>query len=164
MAMPKSSICFREAYDLRTEGRIQLEEYLKHIVAHYEGMRHETDAEGNRPFLYAGFEDEVRKIVLGKDFEPLNEGETALVYSIFVSAFQGNFSAVQELLSSSMLASETYLCPLVEIAKETGECTATPALPFYGIQAHGLQRVQQDLGLSDRKKPIHRMAQCSLRL
>ena len=74
MAMPKSSICFREAYDLRTEGRIQLEEYLKHIVAHYEGMRHETDAEGNRPFLYAGFEDEVRKIVLGKDFEPLNEG------------------------------------------------------------------------------------------
>lgn len=43
------------------------------------------------------------------------------MYSIFVSAFQSDFSAVQELLSSSMLASETYLCPLVEISKETGD-------------------------------------------
>lgn len=78
MVMPKSSICFREAYDLRKEGRIQLEEYLKRIVAHYEGHRHETDAEGNRPFLYAGFEDEVRQIVLGTDFQPLDEdGECA---------------------------------------------------------------------------------------
>lgn len=73
MAAPKKSICFREAYILRREGQIHLEEYLKHIVAHYVGVRHETDAEGSRPWLYAGFEREVREITLESNSQTLND-------------------------------------------------------------------------------------------
>lgn len=73
MTTPKGSICFREAYDLRSEGQLELEDYLEHIVAHYGGHKHGTDAEGKQPYLYAGFEYEVREIVLSKDFQPLDE-------------------------------------------------------------------------------------------
>jgi hypothetical protein len=73
MAAPRESICFSEAYELRRGGQIQLEEYLKHIIAHYAGVRHDTDAEGSRPWLYVGFEYEVREITLNKDSQTLDE-------------------------------------------------------------------------------------------
>lgn len=73
MATPRDSICFSEAYDLRRKGQIHLEDYLKHIMAHYAGVRHDTDAEGARPWLCLGFEYEVRKITLDKDLQALDE-------------------------------------------------------------------------------------------
>lgn len=71
--MSTSSLCFREAYDARVSGKVKLEEFLNHIVAHYKGLRHQEDAEDKRPYLPVGFEDEVRKLVLGGDFQPLDD-------------------------------------------------------------------------------------------
>jgi hypothetical protein len=42
-------------------------------VAHYGGLRHEADAEGQRPYIPAHFEDEVRSLVLGENFQPLDD-------------------------------------------------------------------------------------------
>jgi hypothetical protein len=71
--MSANSLCFKEARDAREKGVIELEEYLRHIVAHYRGLRHETDAEGQRPWFPTSFEDEVRKAVLSENCQPLDE-------------------------------------------------------------------------------------------
>jgi hypothetical protein len=71
--MPANSLCFKEAREARANGDINLDQYVRHIVVHYGGLRHEADAEGKRPWFPAGFEDEVRKIVLSEHFRPLEE-------------------------------------------------------------------------------------------
>jgi hypothetical protein len=76
--MPANSLCFKEARDARANGEINLDQYLRHIMAHYRGLRHMTDAEGQRPWFPAGFEDEVREIVLNEDFRPLEEDGESL--------------------------------------------------------------------------------------
>jgi hypothetical protein len=73
MALLEKPICFREAYDLRRKEEIDLEGYLTHIVAHYKGVKHAADAEGKRPWLPSGFEDEVREFVLGEEYQPLDD-------------------------------------------------------------------------------------------
>lgn len=65
--------CFKEARNAWKAGAIELDEFLRHIVAHYGGLRHEADVEGQRPYLSASFEDEVRKLVLNEKFLPLND-------------------------------------------------------------------------------------------
>jgi hypothetical protein len=54
-------------------GVIELEEFLRHIVAHYGGLRHEADAEGQRPYIPSLFENEVRSLVLAENFQPLDK-------------------------------------------------------------------------------------------
>jgi hypothetical protein len=72
-AMSTNSLCFKEALDARAKGMIELEEFLHHIVNHYRGEKHEADAEGQRPWLYAGFTDEVRTCVLSENYQPLDD-------------------------------------------------------------------------------------------
>jgi hypothetical protein len=67
------SLCFKETQDARMAGRIELEEFLRHTIAHYGGLRHETDVEGQRPYLPSGFEREVRDILLDGDLQPLDD-------------------------------------------------------------------------------------------
>jgi hypothetical protein len=71
--MLKDSLCFKEAHDARVSGKIELEEFLRHIVAHYGGLRHQTDAEGQRPYIPSVFEDTVRDLVLSENFQPLDD-------------------------------------------------------------------------------------------
>jgi hypothetical protein len=71
--MSANSLCFEEARAARKTGEIDLKAFLRHIVAHYGGLRHAADAEGQRPYLSAHFEDEVRSLVLGKTFQPLDD-------------------------------------------------------------------------------------------
>jgi hypothetical protein len=78
VAMSASSLCFKEAHEARLSGSIDLEEFLRHIVAHYGGLRHQTDEEGARPYIpgWSFFEDAVREIVLRDTFQPLdNDGK-----------------------------------------------------------------------------------------
>ncbi|PVH91996.1 hypothetical protein DM02DRAFT_485042, partial [Periconia macrospinosa] len=119
-AMSANSLCFKEAQNGLGSGEIEREAYLGHIVAHYGGLRHEEDAEGQRPYLSPGFEREVREIVLSENYRPLENDNTAFIYSIFLSAFQGDVAAVRELLESSKIASTYYLRPLISIAKLAG--------------------------------------------
>jgi hypothetical protein len=49
--MSANSLCFKEAYDARTNGEIEQEEFMRHNVNHYSGLRHEEDAEGKRPYF-----------------------------------------------------------------------------------------------------------------
>ncbi|KAF1842948.1 uncharacterized protein K460DRAFT_396379 [Cucurbitaria berberidis CBS 394.84] len=121
VAMSEDSLCFREAYDARLSGRIELEESLIHTVAHYGGLRHQTDAEGQRPYIPAGFENEVRKLVLSQNFQPLDEDNTAIINSIFLSGFQGDVAAVRKLIDSSSISSEHYLRPLMRISTAEGD-------------------------------------------
>ena len=72
-AMSANSLCFKEARDAREKGGIELDEFVWQIVAHYGGLRHETDAEGQRPWFPSGFEDEVRKLVLSENYQALDD-------------------------------------------------------------------------------------------
>jgi hypothetical protein len=67
------SFCFEEARNARLRGDIELEEFLRHIVAHYGGSRHQVDAEGQRPYIPEGFESVVRDLVLSDDYQPLDD-------------------------------------------------------------------------------------------
>jgi hypothetical protein len=138
--MSAKSLCFKEARDAHISGGIELEEYLHHIVSHYTGLRHSEDAEGQRPWFYAGFEDEVRKLVLSENYQPLDEDgkrslaakrsilscttnrllDTTVIYSIFLSGFQGDVAAVRRLIDASAVQSEYYLRPLMEISTAEG--------------------------------------------
>jgi hypothetical protein len=71
--MSINSLCFKEALDAREKGEIELEEFLRHIVDHCRGVKHAADAEGQRPWLYAGFTDEVRTCVLSENYQPLDD-------------------------------------------------------------------------------------------
>lgn len=71
--MSANSLCFKEARDARISGSIELEEFLSHIMAHYGGLRHQADAEGQRPYIPAGFENEVRNLVLSENIQPLDD-------------------------------------------------------------------------------------------
>jgi hypothetical protein len=71
--MSVNSLCFKEARDARISGEIELEEFLRHIVAHYGGLKHQADVEGQRPHIPAGFEKEVRNLVLSENFQPLDD-------------------------------------------------------------------------------------------
>ena len=71
--MSTSSLCFKEAYDARISGRLNLEDFLNYILAHYKGLRHQEDTEGKRPYISVSFEYEVRNLVLREDFEPLDD-------------------------------------------------------------------------------------------
>jgi hypothetical protein len=71
--MPANSLCFEEARIARMGGVIELEEFLRHIVAHYGGLRHVADAEGQRPYIPSLFENEVRSLVLAENFQPLDK-------------------------------------------------------------------------------------------
>lgn len=83
VVMSTTSLCFKEAQDARKSGEIGLEEFLKNVVAHYGGLRHQADTEGQRAYILKGFEYEVREVVLSEDFRPLDEdGESQpTVYS-----------------------------------------------------------------------------------
>jgi hypothetical protein len=73
--MSADLLCFREAHDARLKGEIDLEEFLRHIVAHYGGLRHHADGEGESYYIPgpSGFEDEVRDIVLRDSFQALDD-------------------------------------------------------------------------------------------
>jgi hypothetical protein len=71
--MSAKSLCFKEARDAHISGGIELEEYLHRIVSHYASLRHSEDAERQRAWFCAGFEDEVRKLVLSENYQPLGE-------------------------------------------------------------------------------------------
>jgi hypothetical protein len=75
VAMLADSMCFKEAHDARSNGEIDLEEFLRHVVAHYGGLRHHADGEGESYYIPgpSGFEDEVREIVLRDSFQALDE-------------------------------------------------------------------------------------------
>ncbi|KAF1976751.1 hypothetical protein BU23DRAFT_430531, partial [Bimuria novae-zelandiae CBS 107.79] len=121
MAMSVSSLCFQEAYDARASGRIDLDAYLTHIVAHYRGLRHESDEEAKRRWLPSGFDDEVRDILLSEDYQPFDDADATALHKIFLSAFQGEVPALRTLLSSSTAATEYYLRPLVQISTREGD-------------------------------------------
>ncbi|KAH7070747.1 hypothetical protein BKA63DRAFT_420706, partial [Paraphoma chrysanthemicola] len=120
-SMSADSLCFKDAYEARINGKAKLEELLRHIVAHYGGLRHETDAEGQRPYFRRGFETEVRDLVLSNNVQPLDDDDIAFIYSIFLNGFQGDVAAVRELIDSSNLSSAYYLRPLMRIATNDGE-------------------------------------------
>jgi hypothetical protein len=67
------SLCFAETRDARLNGAIELEEFLRHIVSHYGGSRHEADTKGQRPYMPLCFEREVRDILLDGDLQPLDD-------------------------------------------------------------------------------------------
>jgi hypothetical protein len=72
--MSANSLCFKEAHDAREKGWIEQEEYLRHVVNHYGGLRHDTDAEGQRPYIGApNFAEDVRELVLNESFQPLDD-------------------------------------------------------------------------------------------
>lgn len=71
--MQSKSMCFKELYYAREEGRIELNDYILQLVAHYGGLRHETDVEGKRPYFPPCFEEEVRDVVLSPEFQSLDE-------------------------------------------------------------------------------------------
>lgn len=73
--MSTNSLCFKEAFEAWESGDIDLEEYLRHIVAHYSGLRHAGDIEGQRPYIYGGFGflNDVRNLVLSDKFQPLDD-------------------------------------------------------------------------------------------
>jgi hypothetical protein len=140
--MSASSFCFKEAYDARISGDIGLEELLRHIVAHYGGLRHPADAVGQRPYIPAGFEKQVRELVLSEDLKPLDDdskyvlaakqpplsciaykrvSDTTIIYSIFLSGFQGDVATVRKLIDSSRIDPEYYLHPLIEISTAEGD-------------------------------------------
>ncbi|KAF1839131.1 hypothetical protein BDW02DRAFT_564114 [Decorospora gaudefroyi] len=119
--MSANSLCFEEARNARISGGIQLEECLRHIVAHYGGLRHEADAEGQRPYIPSGFEDEVRNLLLSEDIQPLDDDSVATIHSIFLSGFQGDVAAVRKLIDSFSMNSEYYLRPLMRISTEKGD-------------------------------------------
>ncbi|KAH8728382.1 hypothetical protein GQ44DRAFT_575050, partial [Phaeosphaeriaceae sp. PMI808] len=120
VAMSANSLCFKEAHDARKSGEIELEEFLRHIVAHYGGLRHQADAEGQRPYLPALFEEEVRNVVLSENIQPLDDNNTAIIYSIFLSGFQGDVTAVRKLIDSFSKGPEYYLRPLMIISTAEG--------------------------------------------
>jgi hypothetical protein len=68
-----NSLCFKEASEAQKSGEIQLEEYLRHIVAHYGGLRHQEDAEGQRSYIPSFFETEVMDVVLSENIQPLDD-------------------------------------------------------------------------------------------
>lgn len=71
--MVANSLCFKEAREARLSDRIKQDEHVAHVVAHYGGVRHEADAEGKRPYMGMCFEDAVRDLVLGENFQSLGE-------------------------------------------------------------------------------------------
>ncbi|KAH7389372.1 hypothetical protein DE146DRAFT_663889 [Phaeosphaeria sp. MPI-PUGE-AT-0046c] len=115
------TLCFREAYEARISGNINLDEFLVHIVAHYAGLRHQTDAEGQRPWIPLSFEDEVRELVLSGNIQPLNQEETDIIYSIFVNGFEGDIDAVRKSIHAFSRGSEYYLRPLMRISTSKGD-------------------------------------------
>ncbi|KAH7339220.1 hypothetical protein BKA66DRAFT_507006, partial [Pyrenochaeta sp. MPI-SDFR-AT-0127] len=118
--MSANSLCFDEALKARISGEIELEESLRHIVAHYGGLRHHADAEGQRLYIPAGFETEVRDVVLSENFQPLDDVNTDIIYSIFLSGFQGDIAAVRKLIDFSSIGSEHFLRPLMRISTAEG--------------------------------------------
>lgn len=62
-------MCFGELHYARIEGRIALTEYTQRIAAHFGGLRHEADED----YVPAGFEEEIKGVVLSPDFKPLDE-------------------------------------------------------------------------------------------
>ncbi|KAF2031433.1 hypothetical protein EK21DRAFT_34909, partial [Setomelanomma holmii] len=121
VAMSANSLCFKEARDARISGEIKLEEFLRHIVAHYGGLRHQADAEGQRPYIPAGFETEVRDKVLSEKTQSLDDDNIAIIYSVFLSGFQGDVAAVRKLIDSFSIGSEFYLRPLMSISTARGD-------------------------------------------
>jgi hypothetical protein len=82
--MSKKSLCFREAYDAHKEGDIGQEECLRHMVAHYGGLRHPEDAQEQKPYLPSFLEDRLLKHILYGNFAPLDE-ESAYIFEISFS-------------------------------------------------------------------------------
>lgn len=78
---------------------------------------------------------------------------TVLVYSIFLSAFQGDFPTVQNLLDASTLSVETYLGPLVEIAKETGDARLLRLCLAMGYAPTGYNESNGVLSCRTKKAP-----------
>jgi hypothetical protein len=71
--MSTNSLCFKEAHDARISGEIGLEEFLRHIAAHYGGVRHQADAEGQRPYIPSLFERDVSRIALNENMQLLDD-------------------------------------------------------------------------------------------
>ncbi|KAH7082452.1 hypothetical protein FB567DRAFT_402399, partial [Paraphoma chrysanthemicola] len=120
-SMSANSLCFKDAYEARINGKAKLEDLLRHVVAHYGGLRHETDAEDHRPYFPRSFETEVSDVVLSNNLQLLGDDDTAFIYSIFLNGFQGDVAAVRKLIDSSDLSSTYYLRPLMRIATNNGD-------------------------------------------
>lgn len=70
--MATQSLCFRDAANAKRDGRISLENYLQHILSHYNGVRHESDVPGQDVWLGSDhFAISVRNSVIRDGFVPL---------------------------------------------------------------------------------------------
>lgn len=79
--------------------------------------------------------------------------ETALLYAIFLAAFQSDFPKVENLLSSSTLTSRTYLRPLVEISMETGDAQLLQLCFDIGYMPSGINESNQILSCRTKNAP-----------
>lgn len=141
--MSKKSLCFKGAYDAHKRGEINQEEYLRHMVAHYGGLRHPEDAKGQRPYLFTLFEDRLSKYILDGTLAPLDEEGMYIlaiksplvgqehqmltkssgvdcIYSILLSGLRDDAAAVKIHVDAFKHSSEYYLRPLLDTLKTTG--------------------------------------------
>ncbi|KAF2754842.1 hypothetical protein EJ05DRAFT_488981 [Pseudovirgaria hyperparasitica] len=100
-------------------GQIQTTEFWSNVLIHYQGVKHDEDLEGCRPWLSGNWElEEIRKIVLSTEFVPVQD--TTSLETLYMNARNYNGADVSVLLAKSNIPESYVLQPLLYTAAREG--------------------------------------------